>query len=116
MWGLGFFFEAVGDWQLARFKADPANSGKVMRSGLWAYTRHPNYFGEATLWWGHYLIAAGTADGYWTLFSPILMTVLLLRVSGVVLLERRQVQTKPKYREYIESTSAFLPWFPRKQR
>jgi steroid 5-alpha reductase family enzyme len=116
VWGVGFFFEAVGDWQLARFKSDPANKGKVMRSGLWAYTRHPNYFGDATLWWGYYLIAAGTAFGYWTFFSPILMTVLLLRVSGVALLERTQIETKPKYRDYIESTSAFFPWFPRRQR
>jgi steroid 5-alpha reductase family enzyme len=115
-WGVGFFFEAVGDWQLARFKSDPANKGKVMRTGLWAYTRHPNYFGDATLWWGHYLIAAGTPGGYWTFFSPILMTVLLLRVSGVALLERSQVETKPRYRDYIESTSAFFPWFPRGRR
>jgi steroid 5-alpha reductase family enzyme len=115
VWSVGFFFEAVGDWQLARFKSDPANKGKVMRSGLWAYTRHPNYFGDATQWWGYYLIAAGTVGGYWTFFSPILMTVLLLRVSGVALLERTQVETKPQYRDYIESTSAFLPWFPRKQ-
>jgi steroid 5-alpha reductase family enzyme len=116
VWGVGFCFEAVGDWQLARFKSDPANKGKVMRSGLWAYTRHPNYFGDATLWWGYYLIATGTAGGYWTFFSPILMTVLLLRVSGVALLERTQIETKPQYRDYIESTSAFFPWFPRRQR
>ena len=116
VWAVGFFFEAVGDWQLARFKANPANRGKVMRSGVWAYTRHPNYFGDATQWWGLYVIAAGAADGDWTLFSPLLMTVLLLRVSGVALLERAQVETKPQYREYIETTSAFLPWFPRRPR
>jgi len=116
VWGVGFFFEAVGDWQLARFKADPANKGKVMESGLWRYTRHPNYFGDATAWWGCFVIAAGTVDGLWTAFSPILMTMLLLRVSGVALLEKAQVQTKPQYRAYIESTSAFLPWFPRRQR
>jgi len=115
VWGIGFFFEAAGDWQLARFKADPANMGKVMRGGVWRYTRHPNYFGDATQWWGLYLIAAGASDGYWTLFSPVLMTVLLLRVSGVALLERAQVETKPQYREYIESTSAFVPWFPRRR-
>jgi steroid 5-alpha reductase family enzyme len=115
VWAVGFFFEAVGDWQLARFKAEPANRGKVMRSGVWRYTRHPNYFGDATQWWGLYLIAAGAADGYWTLFSPLLMTVLLLRVSGVALLERAQVETKPQYREYIESTSAFVPWLPRRR-
>jgi steroid 5-alpha reductase family enzyme len=114
VWGVGFFFEAVGDWQLARFKADPTNRGKVMRSGLWAYTRHPNYFGDATAWWGYYVIAAGAGNGYWTFFSPILMTVLLLRVSGVALLERTQVKAKPGYRDYVESTSAFIPWFPRR--
>jgi steroid 5-alpha reductase family enzyme len=69
VWGVGFFFETVGDWQLARFKADPANRGKVMRSGVWRYTRHPNYFGDATQWWGLYVIAAGTDGGYWTFFS-----------------------------------------------
>jgi len=116
VWGVGFFFEAVGDWQLAGFKADPANKGKVMQSGLWRYTRHPNYFGDATVWWGHFVIAAGTVDGLWTVFSPVLMTVLLLRVSGVALLEKAQVRTKPQYRAYVESTSAFLPWFPRRQR
>jgi len=115
VWGVGFFFEAVGDWQLARFKGDPANKGKVMQSGLWRYTRHPNYFGDATLWWGYFVIAAATGEGFWTFFSPVLMTVLLLRVSGVALLERAQVQTKPEYRAYVESTSAFLPWFPRRQ-
>ncbi len=116
VWGIGFTFEAVGDWQLARFKADSANRGKVMRSGLWAYTRHPNYFGDATAWWGFFIIAAGTTNGYLTFFSPLLMTVLLLRVSGVALLERTQAQTKPEYRDYIESTSVFLPWFPRRRR
>jgi steroid 5-alpha reductase family enzyme len=114
VWCVGFFFEAVGDWQLARFKADSANRGKVMRSGLWAYTRHPNYFGEATMWWGLYLIAAGTRWGFWTIFSPVLITFMLLRVSGVALLERAQKASKPGYREYLESTSAFVPWFPRR--
>jgi steroid 5-alpha reductase family enzyme len=116
VWAIGFFFETVGDWQLAAFKADPANKGKVMQSGLWRYTRHPNYFGDATLWWGYFVIAAGTVDGLWTVFSPVLMTVLLMRVSGVALLEKAQVRTKPQYRAYVESTSAFLPWFPRRQR
>jgi steroid 5-alpha reductase family enzyme/ligand-binding SRPBCC domain-containing protein len=112
IWGVGFFFEAVGDYQMARFKSNPANNGKVMRSGLWGYTRHPNYFGDATLWWGYFVIAAGTPNGYWSFFGPVLMTVLLLRVSGVALLERTQVETKPDYKDYIESTSSFLPWFP----
>jgi len=115
VWAVGLFFEAVGDWQLASFKADPANKGRVMQSGLWRYTRHPNYFGDATVWWGYFVIAAGTIEGLWTVISPILMTVLLMRVSGVALLEKAQVRSKPQYRAYIDSTSAFLPWFPRRQ-
>jgi steroid 5-alpha reductase family enzyme len=113
VWGAGFYFEAAGDWQLAHFKSDPANKGKVMRAGLWRYTRHPNYFGDATVWWGLFIVAAATGEGVWTIFSPVLMTFLLLRVSGVALLERKQAQTKPEYREYMENTSAFVPWFPR---
>jgi steroid 5-alpha reductase family enzyme len=111
VWGIGFFFEAVGDWQLARFRADPANKGQVMNRGLWCYTRHPNYFGDATQWWGFFLIALA-AGGWMTVFSPILMTFLLVRVSGKALLEKSMAQ-RPGYREYIESTSGFVPWFPR---
>jgi steroid 5-alpha reductase family enzyme len=116
VWAIGFFFEAVGDLQLARFKANPANKGKVLASGVWRYTRHPNYFGDATQWWGYYLIAAAASGGFWTIFSPILMTTLLLRVSGVALLEKSLKEAKPGYREYVETTSAFIPWFPRKRR
>ena len=112
IWGIGFFFEAVGDWQMARFKADPANQGGVLDRGVWRYSRHPNYFGEAAMWWGYYLLAAA-AGGLWTIYSPVLMTFLLLRVSGVALLERVLTETKPQYREYVDSTSAFIPWFPR---
>jgi steroid 5-alpha reductase family enzyme len=115
VWVIGFIFEAGGDWQLARFKRDPENKGKVLRTGLWAYTRHPNYFGDATQWWGYFLIALAARGGFWTIFSPILMTVLLLRVSGVALLERSLAETKPQYRDYIESTSAFFPLPPRKR-
>jgi steroid 5-alpha reductase family enzyme len=114
IWIVGFGFEAIGDWQLARFKKDPANRGQVMDQGLWQYTRHPNYFGDATAWWGFFIIAAGTADGYWTVLSPLLMTFLLVRVSGVALLERSQVRAKPAYRNYVERTSSFIPWFPRR--
>jgi steroid 5-alpha reductase family enzyme len=114
VWAIGFFFEAVGDWQMARFKADPANKGQVMRTGVWRYSRHPNYFGEATMWWAYYLVAAA-GSGFWTIFSPIIMTTLLLRVSGVTLLEKSLKETKPKYKEYVETTSAFIPWFPRKR-
>jgi steroid 5-alpha reductase family enzyme len=112
VWLIGFFFEAAGDLQLARFKADPANSGKIMDRGVWGLTRHPNYFGDSAQWWGYYLIAA-SAGGWWTIFSPIIMTLFLLRVSGVTLLEKT-LETRPGYREYAARTSAFIPWFPRK--
>lgn len=112
LWLLGFGFETIGDWQLTRFKADPANRGRVLDTGLWRYTRHPNYFGEATLWWGYYLIAAA-AGGWWTVFAPLLMTLLLLKVSGVSLLEQDIHERRPAYRDYIARTNAFLPWRPR---
>jgi steroid 5-alpha reductase family enzyme len=111
VWGIGFFFESAGDWQLARFKANPANRGKIMDRGVWRYTRHPNYFGDAAQWWGYYLIAAA-AGAWWSVFSPVLMTLLLLRISGVTLLEKT-LETRPGYRAYAARTSAFLPWFPR---
>jgi steroid 5-alpha reductase family enzyme len=114
LWAAGFFFETVGDFQLERFKADPANRGKVMDRGLWALTRHPNYFGDATLWWGLGLVGAAAA-GPWVLVGPALMTFLLLRVSGVTLLERDIAERRPGYREYAARTSAFFPWFPRKE-
>lgn len=114
IWAIGFLFEAIGDWQLKRFKADPSNKGKVMDSGLWAYTRHPNYFGDALLWWGFYIIAATTSEGRWTILSPLIMTFLLMKVSGVALLEKRLSKTKPEYQDYVRRTSAFFPWFPKK--
>jgi steroid 5-alpha reductase family enzyme len=109
VWAIGFLFESIGDFQLARFKANPANEGKVMHRGLWRFTRHPNYFGDATLWWGFYLIAAGAGDGWLTIYSPLLMTFILLRVSGVTFLERTLKQTKPEYEDYTRRTSAFFP-------
>ncbi|MBN1285199.1 MAG: DUF1295 domain-containing protein [Anaerolineae bacterium] len=118
VWGVGFYFEAVGDWQMARFKAKPENKGKVLSSGVWRYTRHPNYFGDAAQWWGFWLIAVGTlsAAGLLSVFSPALMTFLLLRVSGVAMLEKSLRDAKPQYKEYIETTSAFFPCPPRKSR
>ncbi|MGB7117721.1 MAG: DUF1295 domain-containing protein [Anaerolineales bacterium] len=113
LWGIGFFFEAVGDWQLARFRANPDNKGKLLNTGLWRYTRHPNYFGDAAQWWGFYLIATA-AGGYWTIFSPIIMTLLLRRVSGVTMLEKSLKESKPGYKEYVETTNPFIPWFPHK--
>lgn len=114
VWAAGLLFESVGDWQLARFKADPANQGKVMDRGLWRYTRHPNYFGDALVWWGHFLVAAARPEMLWTVVSPLVMTFLLTRVSGVPLLERSMAARKPGYREYMERTSAFFPLPPRR--
>jgi len=113
LWLVGFIFEAGGDYQLAQFRADPANKGKLLNTGLWRYTRHPNYFGDSAQWWGFYLIALA-AGGWWTIFSPLIMTGLLVKVSGVALLEKTMANTKPGYKEYIETTSAFIPWFPKK--
>lgn len=115
LWLMGFFFEAVGDWQLRRFIANPANKGKVLQTGVWRYTRHPNYFGDATQWWAYYLIALA-AGGWWTIFSPAIMTFLLTRVSGVTLLEKSLKEEKPGYKEYAERTSSFIPWFPKKEK
>lgn len=112
LFAIGFLFEAIGDFQLARFKSEPANRGKVMDRGLWRYTRHPNYFGDATLWWGLACLALATNGSVWTLFSPVLMTFLLLRVSGVALLEKGLSESRPEYSEYVRRTSAFVPWLP----
>ena len=112
LWLVGLFFEAVGDQQLAEFRRDPRNRGQVMDRGLWRYTRHPNYFGEACIWWGLGLFAlAGGA--WWGLLGPILMTVLLLRVSGVSLLEKDIGERRPGYRDYVARTNAFFPGPPR---
>jgi steroid 5-alpha reductase family enzyme len=113
---IGFAFEAIGDAQLERFKAYPANRGRVLETGLWRYTRHPNYFGDALLWWGVYLIATSVPGGWLTIWSPVTLTVLLLRVSGVTLLERGLIISKPDYAAYVARTSAFVPWRPRPQR
>jgi steroid 5-alpha reductase family enzyme len=113
---IGFVFEAGGDWQLARFKADPANRGAMLDRGLWRYTRHPNYFGDAMIWWGFFCFAAATPGSLWTIYSPILMTVLLMKVSGVALLEQRLTSVKPGYHDYVSRTNAFLPWLPRRKR
>jgi len=112
VWLVGFVFEAGGDAQLARFKADPSNRGKVMDTGLWRYTRHPNYFGDFAQWWGFFLI--GLAAGGWRAIpAPIIMSWLLLKVSGVALLEKNIEQTRPKYADYVARTNAFFPGPPR---
>jgi steroid 5-alpha reductase family enzyme len=111
LWAVGLAFEAVGDAQLARFRADPRNRGRALDTGLWRYTRHPNYFGDACAWWGLGLL--GVAAGHpWTILSPALMTFLLVRVSGVALLERDIGARRPGYRDYVARTSPFFPWFP----
>lgn len=109
---IGFAFEVIGDWQLTRFKASPDSQGRTLQTGLWRYTRHPNYFGDATLWWGVYLMSV-SAGGAWTVFSPLLMTFLLVRISGVPLLEERMSRSRPDFADYVERTSPFIPWPPR---
>ena len=112
----GIVFEAIGDAQMSRFKADPANKGQVMDRGVWRYTRHPNYFGETCIWWGFWLVALGGAGlgGAWSIVSPILMTVLLLKVSGVSMLEKDIGERRPAYRDYIARTNAFFPGPPKR--
>ena len=108
----GFAFEAVADWQLMQFKKEARNRGHVLQRGLWRYSRHPNYFGECCFWWGMFLMGATTAT-LWTVVSPVLMTVLLLKVSGVTLLEKDIAHRRPAYQHYIECTSAFFPRPPK---
>jgi steroid 5-alpha reductase family enzyme len=114
LFAIGLGFESVGDLQLARFKADPANAGRVMDRGLWRYTRHPNYFGDSLAWWGLFAIALATPAGVFTVLSPVLMTFLLLRVSGIALLERSIGKRRPDYADYQARTSAFVPLPPRR--
>jgi steroid 5-alpha reductase family enzyme len=114
VWAIGFFFEAAGDTQLVSFKSNPANKGKVLDSGVWKYSRHPNYFGDAFQWWGFYILALSAGYG-WTVISPVIMTLLLVRVSGVALLEKTLKESKPEYKEYMETTSSFFPLPPRKK-
>jgi steroid 5-alpha reductase family enzyme len=113
IWIIGFSFEAGGDYQMTVFKSNTANKGNVLNTGFWRYTRHPNYFGDATVWWAYGLFAVA-AGSFFPLLSSLLMTLLIIKVSGVALLERSLKDTKPNYRDYIEKTSAFLPWFPKK--
>ncbi|MET0378866.1 MAG: DUF1295 domain-containing protein [Spongiibacteraceae bacterium] len=109
---VGFGFESIGDFQLARFKREAKNRHQVMATGLWRYTRHPNYFGEFCMAWGLYVIACATG-GWWTVFAPLLITFLLLKVSGVALLEKDIGERRPAYRDYIATTNAFFPGWPR---
>lgn len=112
IWCIGFAFEAVGDWQLLQFMRDPENEGHIMQSGLWRYSRHPNYFGEATLWWGLFLIALGSRFGWLAIFSPLTIDFLLLKVSGIPMLEKRW-EGDPDFEAYKRRTNALIPWFPK---
>jgi steroid 5-alpha reductase family enzyme len=113
LWMAGLFFETVGDFQLARFKADPRNQGRVMNRGLWRYTRHPNYFGDFLVWWGFYLVGIESTSWWWTILGPLLMSFLLIRVSGVRLLESSLRSRVAGYEEYVRDTSAFFPLPPK---
>jgi len=113
IWLTGFIFEAGGDFQLSRFRRDPKNKGKVLNTGFWRYTRHPNYFGDSAVWWAYALFSLA-AGSYWQIVGSVVMTLLIIRISGVALLEKSLTGSKPQYREYILKTSAFFPWFPKK--
>lgn len=113
LWLIGFIFEAGGDYQLTRFKKDSNNKGKLLTSGLWKYTRHPNYFGDACLWWGFGCFSVSVGS-YLPLLGPLLMSLLIIKVSGVAMLERTLKHTKPGYEDYVRRTSALIPWFPKK--
>ena len=114
IWLEGFFFEAVGDYQLLKFKRKAENKGKIMTQGLWRYTRHPNYFGETAMWWGIFLIALSVRNGWTAFVSPLLITFLLLKVSGITMLEKKYVGNK-EFEEYAKKTSTFFPWFSKKR-
>lgn len=112
-WAIGLFFEAVGDWQLMQFKKDKSNKGKVMNKGLWKYTRHPNYFGDSMVWWGFFIYTLSHPLGWMYVFCPIVMTLFLVKISGVAMLEVKLKKSKPKYAEYIRKTSSFIPMMPK---
>jgi steroid 5-alpha reductase family enzyme len=115
IWIIGFLCESFADLQLSRFLADPKNKGRIMNQKLWKYSRHPNYFGESTMWWGIYIIACSTSGGVFTFISPVLITYTLLRLTGVTLMEKTRFGDNPEYKEYVRRTSSFIPWFPKKQ-
>lgn len=109
VWVFGFLFESIADYQLYTFKQKPGTKGKLLTSGLWRYSRHPNYFGECVLWWGFFLISLNYTYGVYSIFSPILMMLFIYNISGVKLLEKDLSDKKPEYKDYIKSTPAFFP-------
>lgn len=116
VWLAGFIFETVGDAQLARFKSNPENKGKVMDRGLWRYTRHPNYFGECLIWWGVFIIVLADPGKWWTMVSPVMITLVLLKMTGIPLTEKVILEKRPGYGDYIRNTPAFFPWVPKNHR
>jgi steroid 5-alpha reductase family enzyme len=112
LWLIGFFFEAIGDYQLAVFVKNKTSQHEIMETGLWRYTRHPNYFGEVLLWWGIFLVVLPVQHGIWGIISPVTITFLLLFVSGIPMLEAKYAEN-PKFQAYKKRTSAFFPWWPR---
>ena len=115
LWLIGILFEAVGDWQLARFRSVATNRGSVLDRGLWRYTRHPNYFGDFCVWWGLFIVSQQHSAPLWSVVGPIVMSMLLMKFSGVALLEKSLKKAKPDYAAYVASTNAFFPWPPRKR-
>lgn len=113
IWLFGFYFEAVGDYELVQFKKDSNNKGKVLKTGLWQYTRHPNYFGEVTMWWGIFIIALSSPNGFYALISPLTITFLIVFVSGIPMLEKKY-QGNIEFEEYKKQTNKFFPWFKKK--
>jgi steroid 5-alpha reductase family enzyme len=116
LFAVGWICESVADGQLTAFRRDPRNAGRVLDTGLWAWSRHPNYFGEVVLWWGLFVVSVGGSGAWWTIVSPMIVTVLLLRVSGIPLLERGMDKRRPGYADYVDRTSAFMPSPPRRRR
>lgn len=110
IWGIGFFFESVGDSQLAKFLKDPNNKGEILQTGLWRYSRHPNYFGEITQWWGIWVLALSVPYGFWGILGPLTITFLIVKISGIPLLEKKMAEN-PKFIEYKKRTSMLVPFF-----
>ena len=113
IWIIGFIFEAGGDFQMAKFKMNLLNKGKVLNTGFWRFTRHPNYFGDAAVWWGYGLLCIASGSP-WYIIGSVIMTLLIIKVSGVALLEKTLKNQKPEYFAYIQKTNSFFPWFPKK--
>jgi steroid 5-alpha reductase family enzyme len=113
VWLFGFLFETVGDAELARFASDPRNRGKILQTGLWQYTRHPNYFGEVLQWWGIWLLAVGVPGGWYSIVGPLTITFLILKVSGIPMLEKKMAEN-PDFAKYKRRTNVFVPWFPKR--